>query len=334
MKIVVNDDVMIKLLAIANKTAPQEFSGQGYVKIEGDTARMYDFVLANIGSTTYTEIPTEHLMELMERPDAKSMKVWLHRHPVGNGIPGQHNWSGTDEATIQEAPLGGIPEMVKWSISIVLTPKGWVGRIDNHLKKTVQHLEVFPALADVYQDVAGIKRIKAVDDTVIDWSGTSGLSARAYTNNDLTDDQYYAALIGILNNTPDIDLVSVGRTRHEVNLIIRAKDLATIEQIVIDLEETKDPDEKLVENLQNTSDDILASVGYAREEVDEAIETCDTNSMQYIWDAVLEEGDDSQQWSDTFGGRQQYLSMDFAQIQSQLRTQAAHHPETQYFRRM
>ena len=68
---------------------------------------------------------------------------------MGDSLPGKHNWSGTDNTTIT-APLGGHLEMVKWSCSMVLTPRGWVGRIDNHLKNITQHIEVVPQCREAY----------------------------------------------------------------------------------------------------------------------------------------------------------------------------------------
>lgn len=81
---------------------------------------------------------------------------------MGNGIPGQHNWSGTDESTIQLAPLGGVPEMVKWSVSMVLTLGGWVGRIDNHISHKTQHLDVSPNIQVSYAEIDVIKQKKAI----------------------------------------------------------------------------------------------------------------------------------------------------------------------------
>ena len=40
--------------------------------------------------------------------------------------------------------MGGIPDLVKWSLSVVLTPDGWVGRVDNHQTKKTKHLAVAP----------------------------------------------------------------------------------------------------------------------------------------------------------------------------------------------
>ena len=103
---------------------------------------MYDIILLHVGSEGLTIIPGEQVMELTKREDASNMRVWFHRHPLGNRTPGWHNWSGTDNQTIAETPLGGIPEIVKWSASIVRTPQGWVGRIDNHITSNTVHVNV------------------------------------------------------------------------------------------------------------------------------------------------------------------------------------------------
>jgi hypothetical protein len=63
-------------------------------------------------------------------------------------VPGPHCWSGTDENTIRYTPLGGIPELVKWSISIVRTPGGWVGRLDDHINDETVHMPVHPELPE------------------------------------------------------------------------------------------------------------------------------------------------------------------------------------------
>lgn len=143
-------EVALKLMTVANITEGKEFSGFGFVEIRDDVLFVYDAVVLDIGSEVFTEIPTNELIDLMQRPDAKNMKLWLHRHPVGNGVPGTHNWSGTDNGTIKEMPLGGLPKLVKWSCSMVLTPRGWVGRIDNHLKEITQHIEVVPQVREAY----------------------------------------------------------------------------------------------------------------------------------------------------------------------------------------
>ena len=149
MKIVVDDAIMLRLMTI-DGLYHREFSGFGFVKLEKDIIRVYDFILLDVGSEVFTEIPTKKLLELMEHPHAQDMKCWVHAHPVGDGKPGRHNWSGTDENTIQTNPLGGLPELVKWSVSMVLTPRGWVGRIDNYISKKTIHLAVEPQAPEAY----------------------------------------------------------------------------------------------------------------------------------------------------------------------------------------
>jgi hypothetical protein len=156
MKIYIEPECMARLMTVATLTSPQEFSGLGFCEMEGDTIRVYDYVLLDIGTSVFTEIPVSELLKLTQRPDYSKMKAWIHFHPLGNGVPGKHNWSGTDEATIQQTPLGGLPEMVKWSVSLVLTPGGWVGRIDNYLTHKTLHLEVFPSLKSEYDAVMAV----------------------------------------------------------------------------------------------------------------------------------------------------------------------------------
>lgn len=151
MKIQLSDQVALKLMTIANLTEGLEFSGFGFVEISGGDFMIYDAVILDIGNEVFTEIEPSLLFNLMERTDARNMKLWIHRHPLGNGLPGKHNWSGTDNRTIAETPLGGHPDLVKWSCSMVLTPRGWVGRIDNHLKNITRHIEVIPQCNDAYK---------------------------------------------------------------------------------------------------------------------------------------------------------------------------------------
>ena len=134
--------VAIELEAIAVQVGNQEFSGFGFVEMRPEGPYVYDYVLLDVGSSGYTEISVEDSLKLMERPDPSAMKLWIHRHPVGNGNPGLWNWSGTDNQTIAETPLGGIPQLVKWSASIVRTPGGWVGRVDNYLTGKTVHCAV------------------------------------------------------------------------------------------------------------------------------------------------------------------------------------------------
>ena len=144
MKIVFKPEIMLELETIATQAGGLEFSGFGYIEAKDDDLYVYDFELMHIGSSGSTEIGAKDLIDLQDRPDAKNMKLWVHRHPLGSGIPGPSCWSGTDNKTIKEEPLGGIPALVKWSCSVVRTPLGWVGRIDNHVTNYIEHVEVEP----------------------------------------------------------------------------------------------------------------------------------------------------------------------------------------------
>jgi hypothetical protein len=164
MKIVIRPEVMYRLMAYAAITR-DEYSGFGFCERHpdqtgsgGDIIDVYDFILLDVGSFTFTEIEPARVLPLLQRPDRTKMKVWLHRHPMGNGIPGPHNWSGTDEMTIQKEPLGSTPELVNWSVSIVLTPGGFVGRIDNYKNHITQHLEVEPSTRLLVEEVAEFYR--------------------------------------------------------------------------------------------------------------------------------------------------------------------------------
>lgn len=152
--------ILTQLEFIGNNVGNLEFSGLAFArKIGGAMPHflVYDFVVLDVGSSSLTDIPAEKLLPLMKRDDHSNMRVWFHRHPVGNGITGAHNWSKTDTDTIELIPLGGIPELVRWSISIVRTPRGWVGRIDDHIKKITHHVEVFPKFDDLTVAVDAIR---------------------------------------------------------------------------------------------------------------------------------------------------------------------------------
>lgn len=157
MKIIIQPEVMYRLMAYAAITR-DEFSGFGFCEREDGDIVIYDFVLLDVGSETYTEIEPARVLPLLQREDRKNMKVWLHRHPLGSGIPGPHNWSGRDERTIRHEPLGATPEAVNWSVSVVLTPGGFVGRIDNYLNGKTQHLEVEPNTRNLIQEVRDLVR--------------------------------------------------------------------------------------------------------------------------------------------------------------------------------
>ena len=140
MRLTLSPLVAIELETIANQTRGHEFSGIGKLSKNGNGMVVEDVVLLDVGSKGLTEINANDLYEVSQMEG--DWRVWFHRHPVGNGKPGKHNWSFTDESTIQTSPLGGIPQAVKWSVSIVRTPGGWVGRVDNHITGKTAHLPV------------------------------------------------------------------------------------------------------------------------------------------------------------------------------------------------
>ena len=136
MRIILQQHVFACLEAARVASGNQEFSGFGYVNVhnspEETVFEVYDVVVLDVGSVAFTEIPSAKILDLMDRPDAAKMKLWFHRHGIGGSVAGPHNWSSIDNHTAEKEPLGGIPELVKWSISIVRTPKTWVGRFDKY----------------------------------------------------------------------------------------------------------------------------------------------------------------------------------------------------------
>jgi hypothetical protein len=168
MKIRFEPLVALKLETLVNATRGQEFSGFGFVDLDktNGTFIVYDIVLLDVGNVIYTEIPTKKILELMDRPDAPHMKLWFHRHPMGDGKPGPRNWSSTDEDTARRNPLGGVPELVQWALAIVRTPEGWVGRYDTFGPKgRTYHLEVEPDLWSICRgEVAAILAAKPVPE--------------------------------------------------------------------------------------------------------------------------------------------------------------------------
>ena len=131
----------LNLTAWSLATGGKEFSGLGIIRKEGDVFHVQDVFLLGVGSEVFTEFSPARQRDLPR----DGLKLWFHRHPLGNGDPGPHNWSGTDENTATRAPLGAPPELVQWSVAIVLTPGGWVGRVDLHVPKSkTYHCAVEP----------------------------------------------------------------------------------------------------------------------------------------------------------------------------------------------
>lgn len=153
-------DVALRLTAYRNSTQ-LEFSGVGFIRKEGKKLYVYDFVLLNVGSYGYTEIPPEKVAMLAAtRQDAANMRLWIHRHPLGNSTPGSHNWSGTDNATCEQEPLGSPAELTTWAAAIVLTPTGWVGRLDSFQGGLVtRHLRVLPDLAQFKAEIEKLRPV-------------------------------------------------------------------------------------------------------------------------------------------------------------------------------
>lgn len=168
MKIELSPIVANQLLALTLAADNKEFSGFGFAERNNGDLQVYEFVLLDIGSSVFTEIPTEKILELGQRKDSDRMKVWIHRHPIGNGTAGAHNWSGRDNKTIDKTPLGSPVELMDWSASIVITPKGWVGRIDNHNTNKTVHVDVHPVIKDYFLEVEAIKNAKVKVVTVLD----------------------------------------------------------------------------------------------------------------------------------------------------------------------
>jgi hypothetical protein len=193
MKITLTPEVAMALETMVSQSGRLEFSGFGWARIEGDALVMYDYVVLNVGSEAYTEIPAAELMKLLGREDAANMKVWLHRHPIGIGVPGPENWSGMDNNTIETNPLGGIPELVKWSAAIVRTPRGWVGRVDRHVPEhSVVHVPVEPSVPlEVFETIDCLKweRIKHLEQAAIERTGKNGHAKRADALE--IDDEWY-----------------------------------------------------------------------------------------------------------------------------------------------
>jgi hypothetical protein len=76
------------------------------------------------------------------------------KHPITG-------WSSRDLQTILKEPLGSTPENVGWSVSIVITPVGWIGRIDNYVKGIHKDLEIEPTVADIYKEIRELEKARA-----------------------------------------------------------------------------------------------------------------------------------------------------------------------------
>lgn len=143
--IILDSTVLATLGEALYKSNGYEFSGVGYIRRQGGDLICYDAIVLATGTWGEVSIDPFMLAPLASRPDRENLRLHFHAHPMGNGIPGPHNWSGQDRHQIETMPLGSFPELMGWSCSIVHTPKGWVGRIDNHITGKTAHVEVWPA---------------------------------------------------------------------------------------------------------------------------------------------------------------------------------------------
>jgi hypothetical protein len=145
MQVVIPDRILLHLESWVASAQGREVSGVGIMDTDEEegTFTLTKVWLLAAGTSAYTEIPGATMAKLVSEgitPD--QIKVWWHRHPVGNGIPGAHNWSSTDDHTAMREPFGISPDLVGWLVSIVRTPLGWVARYDNHNRMYTVHMPV------------------------------------------------------------------------------------------------------------------------------------------------------------------------------------------------
>jgi len=199
LKIILSPQAALKLETWGAQTRGLEFSGYGFVEKHPDHLLVYDVVILDVGTSTYTEIKADqvgHIVaELMQRPDADRLKLWFHRHPIGSGIPGPSNWSGRDEQTCRREPFG-LPAPEKgWTCSIVRTPHGWVGRIDTYGSQgQTLHLPVEGQAAEALEQLERIQapalQLESEDLVQMELVGMSPVSQQLFLprdeyNNDL-----------------------------------------------------------------------------------------------------------------------------------------------------
>lgn len=160
MKILLSPDVYLRLEMVKEVVGSREFSGYGFIERKGDDFYVYDIELLDVGNEGWTEFDSRTILEVMNREDHAHMKLWFHRHPLGDGTPGPHNWSATDNNTCTNEPLGcPDPDHVKWALAMVLTPGGWVGRVDR-FKNGESKTEHIPVEVDI--DLAIVDKAKTL----------------------------------------------------------------------------------------------------------------------------------------------------------------------------
>lgn len=181
------------LEGLAQGLYPREFSGIGTITVSPnfDVEKKTGVItldhiwLHNVGSEGYTEFVLDP--KVVPVKFWPHLKLWFHRHPLGNEMPGPQNWSMTDNQNIKETPLGGDPKDVKWSVSIVRTPYAWVGRVDQyHPAKTI-HCSVVPVIDNkIY--TKGWELLQAVIEKEKKATVPLFPTKQVYTTNDLLDE--------------------------------------------------------------------------------------------------------------------------------------------------
>lgn len=204
MNITLSPEVALKLETAKAQSKGLEVSGLGFIVRHESGLYVYDVEIFDIGSFAYTEFAAEKILPLLERTDARNLKLWWHIHPMGNGIPGPHNWSGTDEFTATKEPLGSIPELVGWSAAIVRTPNGWVGRIDNHKTHKTAHVPVIGQAEDVLAIMTKLHAWKPVVASPDQSTEVDDLSYDDFDRGMFDSDEDYLASLCLYNDC-DID---------------------------------------------------------------------------------------------------------------------------------
>ena len=165
MTIFLDPEAELKLTAWWVASNQMEYSGLGDVVRVGKDFQVANVNLLDVGSWGFTIFPAAKIMEL---PRSQNRRLWFHRHPVGDGLPGPQNWSGTDNHTAEREPCGTLPELIQWSVSIVRTPRlGWTGRLDIYVPKLITYyLPVEPHLPTAKTLKAATKLAKSYRDIV------------------------------------------------------------------------------------------------------------------------------------------------------------------------
>jgi len=217
-----------------------EISGFGWVERKPYGLYVYDITLLDMFSHGFTEIDPSLALEVnRDRTDQQNMKLWWHRHPITG-------WSGTDLNTIKNTPVGNpFPETLGYSGSVVLTPKGWQGRIDfyrgkmagKHVDCEVLSEQVTPELVEFMNErwnFAELQLKRHIEEEKARRAAVPLANAPVYTppSNRMEKPQrrksFWARAgeqLGLWGGTPDVDIISrndmerftrIGNTQSEV----------------------------------------------------------------------------------------------------------------------